>query len=477
MKMLNKQRGFTLIEIAIVIAFLGILAVGGIRVGQSIARDTSAQVVKSRVEYVMDTIDRYYMHRVSVDGVGSQDPAAFPPDINTLQSSGFIPPCPSAQATAGLCIDYSVIPFTSVAAGQPIALASRLDNGEPLLDINFPLSTMSDVELRVAVIAALASIPGFTIDASDNVKIVMQRPGQLAQMAGFVQTDGTKEMINDWNTGPHDINVGGDLSSSNLSTGNVSAASVSSTGDITSGTNITASGNVTAGGNVTATGDFIGARDADITRDLDVGGNADVVGNLDIGGNVDADGWLVVDGQATFNSDTRVRGSQVVDVNSSIGGNQSIGGTLNVGNDATLSRDLSVAGSASVGNGLDLNDTAIDNTGYLFGIRDGQIQGVNDRTLLSGLRSTGSLTFDGHSYRTVNMPSCPAGYTPRIEMWTISVGYRYVLIEPSNVQLWANTSGSTWQVRFRVYTRINYTSTARQWRHEGQVGYTTWCSH
>ncbi|WP_199438459.1 prepilin-type N-terminal cleavage/methylation domain-containing protein [Vibrio owensii] len=476
MKGFNKHKGFTLIEIAIVIAFLSILAIGGIKVGQSLARDSSAQVVKSRIEYVMDTVDRYYMHRVSVDGVGSQDPAAFPPSVAALQSTGFIPPCAPAQAAAGLCIDYGVIPFTSLAGGQPITLASRLSGAEPLLDISFPLSTITTDDLRVAVIAALSSIPGFTIDGSDNVTIVMQRPGQLAQLAGFVKTDGTEEMIADWNTGPHDINVGGDLSSSNLSTGNVSATTVGATGAITSGTNITATGTVSgqtldANGNVIAGNDFIGGR------------NLVLNGTADIAGNVDADGWLTVDGKATFNADAEVknnlgvRGNSVVDGTSTVGGNSSVGGSLTVSQNATVNNNLAVNGSASVQDGVNLNDSLIDNTGYLFGIRDGQFVGVTDRTLLSGLRSTGSLTFDGHSYRSVSKPTCPAGYTARIEVWTISVGYRFVLIEPSNVQLWTESSGSTWRVRFRVYTRVNYTTNSRQWRYEGQVGYTTWCSH
>ncbi|MGR5448754.1 type II secretion system protein [Vibrio sp. PNB22_3_1] len=420
----KRQLGLTLVEMALAISLVSILAVGFIQFSQSLARDASAQVIKSRVEFVMDAIDRYYINQVTVNGLPSIDINAFPINTAALVAQGALPQCLAADQANGFCIDYSFIPFTSVAPGAPILFNRFLDplSGEPFIDVQFDLSLVSNIDLRLSTIAALSAVPGFTINAADFVSIRVPRPGALAQLDVFVHRDGSRQMLGDWDAGNVNIQLGGVLQSN------------------------------------------------DVTA----------VSNGGVGGNISADGWLDVTGQVNARGGLQVTGTSRHDGLLDANAGADIEGGANIAGLVELQNDLAVAGGTSLGGNLNLNGNSLDNVDYIFNLRDAEIQGLNDRTLTSGLRATGSLLFNGAgSTRSVTKPSCPPSYTPKIELWTISLGYANLLPFPSNTQLGKYDMGTYWNIYFGVTVVEDLTTTPPVYgtRHEGVIGYTTWCGH
>ncbi|MGR5347184.1 type II secretion system protein [Vibrio mediterranei] len=365
----RKNKGFTLIEVSIVIVLFTIASIYGIRWIQSMARDAKAQVVASRVEYVMDAIDRYYINRVTIGGNDPLSMSSYPGSITALESSGYLPVCSPADVQSGLCIDYKFLPFGSGVSGTLIGLNQDMDSGNPVMRVSFPLAGVTDTALRYSIINAVSMIPGFAINSSDVVTITMHRPGQMVQMEHLVALDGSRQMTSDWDFGDKDLS-------------NVRNLSVTQ--------NLSVTGDVTANRNLTVTGL------------------------------------------------------------------------------STLSDDATFDGDAL------FNNTDIMNPRYIIDVNDMTIEGMTDRTVVTGLRSTGSVSIENSFGKPVSKPQCPGGYTPSIEVWTIAVGYTSVLIDPSNTQVWYIDEGSNWRIHFRVNTQVAG-QTTREWTYQGVVGYTTWC--
>lgn len=130
-------------------------------------------------------------------------------------------------------------------------------------------------------------------------------------------------------------------------------------------------------------------------------------------------------------------------------------------------------GTRSMTNDWDFGDVNLNNVKYLNNVQDISIKGVTDRTVLTGLRKTGSLVITSSAGATVTKPDCPDNYTPEIELSLIGLGVTDVEYSIKGFATWKVESSDYWTVYFRS-TAENESGT-KKYFYEGTVKYDTWC--
>lgn len=145
-------------------------------------------------------------------------------------------------------------------------------------------------------------------------------------------------------------------------------------------------------------------------------------------------------------------------------------------NIVSLNNKVSRDGSTPMTADWDYGGFDLNNIRYINQVEDISIKDVTDRTVLTGLRNTGSVQINRDTGYGVDKPNCPTGYTPRIEVWKIGTGVDKVIYEPRNDVAWYVDSGTKWTIHYKVSGKHSASaSTSHTWLHEGIVGYTTWC--
>ncbi|MCY9872989.1 prepilin-type N-terminal cleavage/methylation domain-containing protein [Vibrio barjaei] len=268
----NKIKGFTLIEMSVVVAVVGVLLVFGQKYLSQAAKDAQGQVVKKRIERVVESVERHYMDNVLGSGADPMNMNTFIDSIVNLQGAGYLENCSSADVIDGKCINYRYLPFGSQTNGEEIKLTRHFTT-EPYAKLEFTLANESDGETKATIVSAISLLPGFSI-SGDVVSIIVKRPGQLAALSSFVTTDGTTPMTGHWNYGNKNLTGVADLRS----------------------TTFTSSSDANVGGDLDVTGNSQIDGNSTITGSSTVTGNSNVTGDSTVAGNFIAESLIEVQG-------------------------------------------------------------------------------------------------------------------------------------------------------------------------------------
>lgn len=146
------------------------------------------------------------------------------------------------------------------------------------------------------------------------------------------------------------------------------------------------------------------------------------------------------------------------------------------GNLVNMNNKVSRDGSTPMTNDWDFGGFDLDNVRFIKEVEDISIKGVNDRTVLTGLRNTGSVIVRNNNGVLTPKPTCPTGYTPQIEVSKVGTGVSSVIYEPRNDLAWTIDEGTQWRIMYRVSgKKTNTSSTPHSIIYEGVVAYSTWC--
>ncbi|MEZ8991299.1 hypothetical protein AB4571_03905 [Vibrio breoganii] len=139
----------------------------------------------------------------------------------------------------------------------------------------------------------------------------------------------------------------------------------------------------------------------------------------------------------------------------------------------------------SIGSEIDMQGTGIiRDPRYILGVEDVTLEGVNDRTLLTGLARFGQVFIGTTGGVTVNKHDCQsAAFEAKIAVWTVGTGYQQDLIDPTNVQVWAfsgnspnNTTNNDLYWTIQSQTNVQQSgNTSREYINDAVVMYSTWC--
>lgn len=103
--MKKKEKGFTLIELMVVVAIIGILMSMAVPTYRHIVQRTKETVLKHNLFVIRDVIDQYY-----------QDKAKYPQSVADLKTEGYFRIIPLDPMTGAS--DWVEVPFTGYEEGQ-----------------------------------------------------------------------------------------------------------------------------------------------------------------------------------------------------------------------------------------------------------------------------------------------------------------------------------------------------------------------
>lgn len=101
----KKEKGFTLIELMVVIGIIGILATMAVPTYKHIVQRAKETVLKQNLFAIRDAIDQYY-----------QDKGKYPESLQSLVSEGYFRTMPIDPMTGKA--DWVEVPFTGAEEGQ-----------------------------------------------------------------------------------------------------------------------------------------------------------------------------------------------------------------------------------------------------------------------------------------------------------------------------------------------------------------------
>lgn len=204
--MMKKKKGFTSYELLLVMTVLTVLFLITASITKKLRIKAEAEVVRSRVVYVIDQLQRYYMDQI-VAGVLPTDLTTYPSSMIELESSGdYIESCAPADVSANRCFDYKYLPIGTVAnnsTGEPIEL-NRITGAQnyPEIELSFSLAGVTNNDKFNALFSELQTIPSFTMDANEKVTYTITRPANAVHLENLVKRDGSTTLTGDsWDTG------------------------------------------------------------------------------------------------------------------------------------------------------------------------------------------------------------------------------------------------------------------------------------
>ncbi|HEX2643591.1 MAG TPA: prepilin-type N-terminal cleavage/methylation domain-containing protein [Thermoanaerobaculia bacterium] len=132
MRSIRRQRGFTLLELIIVIAIIGILATVAMPKMKDMPRRASEATLKQNLRTMRDVIDQYY-----------GDKGRYPASLEALVEAGYlrkVPADPITRSSETWLLDYE-----EVNPDEPAAEADGGDGSPGIVDIHSgsPLKSLS----------------------------------------------------------------------------------------------------------------------------------------------------------------------------------------------------------------------------------------------------------------------------------------------------------------------------------------------
>lgn len=204
-KQRKKQSGYTLIELMITVSIVGFLSLQFIGFLNEQASKSKADVIKWRLQYVANTMQRYYTDKV-LSGSIPNDIDNYPDNLAALEPA-YLNACTEDQVIAGECIDYKYLPYGNTTLGEPINVVRTMVSGYPEFAFEFSIENVGNDRDYNNLKRALTKLPGYSFDpTTETVKLSYQRPANIVSLDSKVSRDGSTPMTADWDYGGYDLN-------------------------------------------------------------------------------------------------------------------------------------------------------------------------------------------------------------------------------------------------------------------------------
>ncbi|MBD0788065.1 hypothetical protein HUO09_17055 [Vibrio sp. Y2-5] len=194
----SKQKGLVLIDIVLGGALLLVLLSAYAKWEIDKTERELADSAKTKLEYIIEKSQMYYMARIYVDGNEPTDTSNYPSSYDDLTDKGYIAKCSSQDEMNNKCVDYSLLP---IGGGEAVVFNVSTDtDGYAQLKLSFDLSNESNAKRKNLIRQSVIKVPGYTMD-DDVVTITVTRPGSALAFDNVVLRDGTHDMTDDWDFG------------------------------------------------------------------------------------------------------------------------------------------------------------------------------------------------------------------------------------------------------------------------------------
>ncbi|MGF1872022.1 type II secretion system protein [Photobacterium indicum] len=205
----NAQRGFGLVETLLTLVILSIFTIGLTNALLSYYNKRNALTYKVHIEHVIEQLQQYQYHKVTVDHVSPYSTDVWPDTLDKLMTdydSQFWPMCSMDEQKLGKCDRPDRVPWTkntdvlgyevTPAVGETVAKAI----------LTFPLSsTVIDPDDRAVWAAELSRLPFVRVLPNDDITVLIGDPLMAQVYREFLRIDGTTELTDEWDTGNQPI--------------------------------------------------------------------------------------------------------------------------------------------------------------------------------------------------------------------------------------------------------------------------------
>lgn len=199
----RSQRGDALITTSLALVVLIILSVMLARYLQTLSYQNRANLALTRIENVVDAMQRAYMANM-VLGVAPNSINAYPGNGAALIAAGYLENCIAADEANGLCINRLKLPWVDSSNNdETIDITTFIDpaDNHPAFTVTFSLGNIYPVKQRNIIRTRISQLPDYTEDGSNNVTITYTRPGSEVSLENLVRRDGSTPMTADWDFG------------------------------------------------------------------------------------------------------------------------------------------------------------------------------------------------------------------------------------------------------------------------------------
>ncbi|QFT13400.1 hypothetical protein [Vibrio sp. THAF190c] len=239
----KKQKGDLLVNVALGLIVLIVIAVSGARVLRNLKQEQLANIAVNRIMTVQDAAQRHFMESV-LSGSAPDSLNNYPLNINELIADGYIDACSDANEVAGLCLNQTKLPWVTAGNADVVLNLVRFSDpadNYPAFRLSFDISNIQPIRFRNVVRSKLIEIPNYT-EAGGVVTITFTRPGTAVTMDSLVSRDGSDPMTADWDYGGFYLDNVRDISFTGLTdrtalTGTVKVGSLVTSG--ATGTSVT----------------------------------------------------------------------------------------------------------------------------------------------------------------------------------------------------------------------------------------------
>lgn len=201
----QNQQGYGLAELILTLSILSLMSLGIAHFILDYINNRNATGYREHIENVIEQLQKYQYHKVSVEGVDPSNPSVWPNTLDNLMTDypgQFWPMCSEADESNGLCRRPDGVPWSI----DKISYQFDMIPFNPAIKLTFPMSpAILDPEARSLWATELMRLPFIQEETNKDLTVTIQNPLISQVYKEFITRDGNTELTDDWDVGDQAI--------------------------------------------------------------------------------------------------------------------------------------------------------------------------------------------------------------------------------------------------------------------------------